>query len=279
MATAAECSTLSQMQCVFILALGRTGSTHLLRLLNSIPGYRISGETDNAWIHMGWFAHTLQLQAQAQARARGRRQSGGALSAADEGNLTLCAVRRLMLQVHNPSPHARVFGFKEIYSPFVRRPTLLGEVFTHGISYVRRLFPRAKFIFHWRNNLTRIVDSDFWRGDRSQNTSNFLTVVHQYRDYVAAHPDHAYFTTIEGINQKRSPRLTGLFQFLGEELTPELRRLASRRLALHDWAEQTHVRRFKNGTTRRFAFTAEAETLVQQSSSVARTKRAKKKEN
>ena len=128
MATAAECSKLSQMQCVFILALGRTGSTHLLRLLNSIPGYRISGETDNAWIHMGWFAHTLQLQAQAQARARGRRQPGGALSAADEGNLTLCAVRRLMLQVHNPSPHARVFGFKEIYSPFVPRPTLLGEV-------------------------------------------------------------------------------------------------------------------------------------------------------
>ena len=133
MATAAECSTLSQMQCVFILALGRTGSTHLLRLLNSIPGYRISGETDNAWIHMGWFAHTLQLQAQAQARARGRRQSGGALSAADEGNLTLCAVRRLMLQVHNPRPHARCSeSAAQVATPCGWRQ--IQRVASHGVS-------------------------------------------------------------------------------------------------------------------------------------------------
>ena len=122
----ASCSAISQLPCVFILALGRTGSTHLLRLLNSIPGYRISGETDDAWIHMGWFAELMQLQA--PPRNRGRWQPTSLIDA-DDGNLTLCSVRRLMLQVHNPSPRARVFGFKEIYSPFVRRPTLMGHVF------------------------------------------------------------------------------------------------------------------------------------------------------
>ena len=266
MTAAAECSSISQMPCVFILALGRTGSTHLLRLLNSIPGYRISGETDNAWIHMGWFADLMQLQA--QPRNRGRRQPGGPTEAGD-ANLTLCSVRRLMLQVHNPSPGARVFGFKEIYSPFVRRPAVLGEIFSQGISFIRTLFPRAKFIFHWRSNLTRIADSDFWKEDTRRNSSavNFEKVVARYRNYASAHRDHAYTTTIETINKKRSQQLTGLFRFLGEELTPELRRVASARLALRDWTVQTETRRFKNGTKRSYSFTTEAatraETVVQ----------------
>ena len=266
MAAAVECSAISQMPCVFILALGRTGSTHLLRLLNSIPGYRISGETDNAWIHMGWFAELMQLQA--PPRNRGRRQLVSLIDA-DDGNLTLCSVRRLMLQVHNPSPGARVFGFKEIYSPFVRRPAVFGQVFSQGIAFIRMLFPRAKFIFHWRSNLTRIADSDFWKEDRRRNSSavNFEKVVARYRDYASVHGDHAYITTIETINKKRSQQLTGLFRFLGEELTPELRRVASARLALRDWTVQTETRRFKNGTKRSYSFTTEAatraETLVQ----------------
>ena len=266
MAAAAECSAISQMPCLFVLALGRTGSTHLLRLLNSIPGYRISGETDNAWIHMGWFAELMQLQT--PPRNRGRRQPAS-LIGADDGNLTLCSVRRLMLQVHNPSPGARVFGFKEIYSPFVRRPAVFDQVFSQGISFIRMLFPRAKFIFHWRSNLTRIADSDFWKEDRRRNSSavNFEKVVARYRDYASAHGDHAYTTTIETINKKRSQQLTGLFRFLGEELTPELRRVASARLALRDWTVQTETRRFKNGTKRSYSFTTEAatraETVVQ----------------
>ena len=262
MAAATECSLISQMPCVFILALGRTGSTHLLRLLNSIPGYRISGETDNAWIHMGWFAELLQQHAQPRVHSRWQPASP---TKSDDGNFTLCSVRRLMLQVHNPSPGARVFGFKEIYSPFVRQPAVLDEVFSQGISFIRMLFPRAKFIFHWRNNLTRIADSDFWREDSRRNTSslNFAQVVARYRDYASENRDHAYITTIETINKKRSHKLTGLFKFLGEELTPELRRVASARLALRDWTVQTQTRRFKNGTKKSYSFTAEAATRVE----------------
>ena len=44
------------------------------------------------------------------------------------------------MAVHNPAPHARVFGFKEIYSPFVRRPIAAADVLTHGVGFVRDLF-------------------------------------------------------------------------------------------------------------------------------------------
>lgn len=144
-----------------------------------------------------------------------------------------------------------------------------------GIENVRRLFPLAKFIFHWRNNLTRIVDSDFWRKDSFNGTTNFAQVVARYREYAHAHRDHTFITTIEGIaSKKRTAQLSGLFQFLGEELTPELRRVAKARLVLQDWSEQTHTRRFKNGVTQRFAFTEAAEALVRNGGGGRRKARA-----
>ena len=99
---------------------------------------------------------------------------------------------------------------------------------------------------------------------RDKSAVNFEKVVARYRDYASAHRDHAYTTTIETINKKRSQQLTGLFGFLGEELTPELRRVASARLALRDWTVQTETRRFKNGTKRSYSFTAEAATRAEE---------------
>ena len=48
----------------------------------------------------------------------------------------------------------------------------------------------------------------------------------RYKGYAALHRDHTFITTIEGLaGKKRSSQLTGLFQFLGEELTQQLRRV------------------------------------------------------
>ena len=51
-AEAAKCAALVELPALLIVALGRSGSSSLVRLLNAIPGYRISGETDNAWIYL-----------------------------------------------------------------------------------------------------------------------------------------------------------------------------------------------------------------------------------
>ena len=103
-----DCAALAEMPCVFILALGRTGSTHLLRLLNSIEGYRISGETDNAWIHMGWFLESIRVgSSHGQDRVGVKRRPVASSASLENANATLCDMRRLMLEVHNPSPRAR----------------------------------------------------------------------------------------------------------------------------------------------------------------------------
>ena len=94
-----------------------------------------------------------------------------------------------------------MFGFKEIYSPFVRRPDALPELIEHGVSSLRMLFPRAKFIFHWRENVSRISSSDFWRGEQHV-VGHFQRVIGLYRTYAEQHADHAFCTTIEGIGSK-----------------------------------------------------------------------------
>ena len=43
-----RCSKLKNSECVFIVAQGRSGSTLLLKLLNSIKGYNICGENHGA---------------------------------------------------------------------------------------------------------------------------------------------------------------------------------------------------------------------------------------
>ena len=112
----------------------------------------------------------------------------------------LCSARRLVLAVLNPDPRTRVFGFKEIFSPWIRRPQMIGEIF-ESISFLRSLFPRAKVLFHWRENLTRVASSDFWRLEkaRAESVSRFGQIVAAYQDYIRRHRDHAFGTTLEDI--------------------------------------------------------------------------------
>ena len=62
----------------------------------------------------------------------------------------------------------------------------------HGIEQIRTLFPRAKFIFHWRRNTSRIAASDFWQLERQSAVArrNFERLVGRFRKYAAAHPDY-----------------------------------------------------------------------------------------
>ena len=346
-----DCADLANLPAVFIVALGRTGSSQLLRLLNAIPGYRISGETDNAWLYLArnarasaplylgvgvekkplrpldevpvcetWPPFDERASARAQSLTRQcerkplaqrgssvicRRARAAALDAqrcheaatarqcmqnariardcplacatcrlagVEVGYRTqaeLCSARRLLVTAHNPAPRARVFGFKEIYSPWIRKPEAVGEVID-GIGFLRTLFPRAKVIFHWRDNLTRVASSDFWQLERSRNesASHFARVVDIYRSYINIHPDHAFGTTLEGVTGRKRFLLTcmrsaigasqdarclharraesqidRLFNFLNETLQPKLRITARENPELLDWSEEKHTRR------------------------------------
>jgi hypothetical protein len=105
-----SCRAMGQMPCVFLIALGRTGSSHLLRLLNGIDGYRLSGETDNAWIYMGRYVGArvgARSELLAARRDHGAWWSSDAVRARANASGVLCQARQLMLMLHNPPPRAR----------------------------------------------------------------------------------------------------------------------------------------------------------------------------
>ena len=177
-------------------------------------------------------------------------------------------MRELMLQLHNPEPRARVFGFKEIYSPFVRDSTATGEVLDQGVGFLRTLFPKARFVFHVRRNLSRAVDSDFWKRDwraadgsvlpqmpdRSVRLERITNAATRYQQYAREHPDHAFATTLEGLTDPTDAagEVSNLFRFLDEPLTAKLKKVARSHEPLYDWVEVSHTRlvtiRAPNGT-------------------------------
>lgn len=252
-----------------------------MRILNEIPGYRLTGETDNAWIHLGWW-HRAQYTSRSSAlpgsgpaakhekKKRKRRTSAAQRELSNEvsdsqmsnvvhsvsnvsakAERSLCAMRELMLLVHNPPPRADTFGFKEIYSPFVREPAVFGEVFAQGVEHIRELFPRAKFIFHTRRNLSRTAESDFWgrRGglaNRTADLQHLIFVAGEYARYVDRHPTHAFATTLEGLTDRQNTHeLEALFRFLDVPLAARLRRVARSHVPLYDWVEERHTRRIE----------------------------------
>lgn len=127
----ASCMAIAELPCVFVVALGRTGSSHLLRVLNAIDGYRLSGETDNAWIYMGWFAHTRTLVSRlrtprSREAAPGQHFSWPTAVARSESNYSdvLCQARQMMLLLHNPQPRARWpgAGFPHSHRQYAHSP-------------------------------------------------------------------------------------------------------------------------------------------------------------
>ena len=188
--------------------------------------------------------------------------------------------------LHNPLPRARVFGFKEIYTPFVRDPTATDQVLTHGVGFVRTLFPKARFVFHTRRNLTRAADSDFWQRDwhgappdRAERLQRITHATSLYRAYARAHPDHAIVTTLEGLTDRADStgELAALFKFLGESLSTKLKKLARSHQPLHDWAEERHTRRITVRAANGTVLGVERRSYKYTDGAAKATKRPKKK--
>lgn len=202
---------LNDYQYVFVLTYGRSGSTILMKILNSINGFDIRGENHNTLFH---------LQQSIDAVARTKAQRGA--SATDPGTpwygapeIDAAAFRNAGLNafvrdVLRPKPGARVLGFKEIRNTDAM---MNGEDFAGYVSFVLANFPNAKIIFNTRNAekvaesgwfanmptplvLERIATSDRWFSDACDRHDACFQI--DYDDVVA-----------------NGARLAAMFDFLG----------------------------------------------------------------
>ncbi len=151
---------------VFVVTYGRSGSTLLQAILNSIPGYLIRGENFQALKHLRAFHETMRKER--RKRRRIQRRDGEEVGASTPsspfyGNdsfpvkRSLREIRRLVdATVFRPEPDTRVTGLKEI--------RWHDEDTAAYVEWLREAFPGARFIVNTRR-LEDVAQSKWWGED------------------------------------------------------------------------------------------------------------------
>ena len=151
---------------VFIVTYGRSGSTLLQGVLNSIPGYLVRGENRQALRHLRAFHEAAVEERQRQRRSQRRRGAEPGSHDASSAHFgidrfpvrrSLAGIRRLALDtLLRPEPDTRVVGFKEI--------RWAGEDVATYVAWLQEVFPGARFVINTRD-LDAVSHSKWWADD------------------------------------------------------------------------------------------------------------------
>jgi hypothetical protein len=140
---------------LFVVTYGRSGSTLLMGLLNSIPGYLVRGENWDALHHLFRFHQTLAEGSRRWEPARLRQRTHPFYGAGDfPVRKSLEGTRALVLDtVLRPKADTRVTGFKEI--------RWYHDDVAEYVAWLREVFPGARFVVNTRAH-EEVLRSGWW---------------------------------------------------------------------------------------------------------------------
>ena len=192
---------------VFVVTYGRSGSTLLMGLLNSIPGYLVRGENWDALHHLFLFHRTLAEGSRRWDPARLRQRTHPFFGAGDfPERRSLERTRELVLDtVLRPREDTRVTGFKEIrwYRDDVEE----------YVAWLREVFPGARFVVNTRD-LEHVGRSGWW-AKSPENAAALPRVEARILELAAGLGDAAYRVHYDDYVADPTV-LRGLFDWLGE---------------------------------------------------------------
>jgi hypothetical protein len=199
---------------VFVVTYGRSGSTVVQNLLNAIPGYCIRGENANALSPLARSWHQISsAQPRAGLKARGIPTTPeepwyGAemVEPARYGHVLANVFVREVLALPKDT---RVGGFKEIR--FHTEPLF----FPVHLGFIRRFFPRARFIFNTRGH-DAVLKSGWWADmDEAQARAQLVQAEALFEAQITAHPATSLALRYEDYDGNPDG-FRPLFDFLGE---------------------------------------------------------------
>ena len=171
---------------VFVITYGRSGSTVLMRLLNTLDGYHIKGENWNTLLPL--YRSFRNLNSAHSIHGDEGVRSDGPWWGVDKVNPDRFA-RRLVdtfvEEVIQPPEDARVLGFKE-----VRYFQCFSEL-EPFIAFMRRFCSPCKFVFNSRP-ADAVMKSGWWANMNKEKVRQRIHDMDAYfADYAKANGDHA----------------------------------------------------------------------------------------
>ena len=191
---------------VFVVTYGRSGSTLLAGILNSIPGYLIRGENRDALHHLYVFHRTLAAERERVGPDNGRQRTHPFYGIGDVPlDKSISGIRGLVLDtILRPKKDTRVTGFKEIrwYHADLQE----------YVAWLREVFPGARFLVNTRNQAD-VLKSAWWaEGDHAEGLAAAEAGILALADSLG---DAAYRVHYDDYVADPGV-LRGMFEWLGE---------------------------------------------------------------
>ncbi|MBI9064266.1 MAG: sulfotransferase [Marinilabiliaceae bacterium] len=196
---------------VLIITYGRSGSTLLQGILNSIDGCLVRGENNNFCYHLfkTWQAinnATLRNSPEPENPWYGSHLLNERLFLSQSKNLLYSLL--MADKVHDNA--IKCYGFKEI-----RYTTLaIHDDFEQFLDFLQKVFPKVAFVFNTRSH-TDVARSKWWAEMQQDEVHNVLNATEaNFFDYMKKSPSNTFHICYEDVLSKNS-RLKELFDFLG----------------------------------------------------------------
>lgn len=205
---------------VFIVTYGRSGSTLLQNLLNSLPGYCIRGENNNVLMHLAraWEAVETSepmkgMRLKGEVSGPSHPWFGAENVGPDDFGRGLA--NQFVRDVLQPDPGTRVAGLKEI------RFHIDPRGFETCLDFIHRFFPRARFLFNTRNH-GPVTRSGWWADQPPGEVFKVLQAAEKlYGDYIWKYPERCCRVHYDDYVQDAGA-LEEMFTFLDEPFDPDL---------------------------------------------------------
>lgn len=195
---------------VFVISLGRSGSTILTNVLNGIPGYCVRGENNGVLDGLERAISSAEMgQRLGSVNATWHAAWIGAENI-DHVNFRRTLVEAFERDILNCPPDSAAVGFKEVrYEESVQRSLAIVNFLAGGS------FPHPRLVFNIRNVTAMLASRKIanwvpYPGvrDRLERLQNM------FRTYCATNPTKGYLVDYD-VYMKDVEQLRGLFQFLG----------------------------------------------------------------
>lgn len=143
------------LEYLFVVTYGRSGSTLLMGVLNTLPGYLVRGENRDALHHLYLFDKTMRTESARGPKKKLRQPTHPFFGIAGyPQDRAVRQLRRLATDtVLRPKEDTRVTGFKEI--------RWYHQDLEEYVAWLREVFPGARFLVNTRNH-EDVLKSKWW---------------------------------------------------------------------------------------------------------------------